>query len=64
MRPVAAIVAKDIAIEYKNKEAFTSMLLFGLLVVVVFTFAFEDRTAKPSRRECCGWLTRLQEFLG
>ena len=47
MRPVAAIVAKDIAIEYKNKEAFTSMLLFGLLVVVVFSFAFEgsDRQA-------------------
>ena len=47
MRPVAAIVAKDIAIEYKNKEAFTSMLLFGLLVVVVFSFAFEgsDRHA-------------------
>jgi len=47
MRPVAAIVAKDIAIEYKNKEALTSMLLFGLLVVVVFSFAFEgsDRHA-------------------
>ena len=47
MRPVAAIVFKDIAIEYKNKEAFTSMLLFGLLVVVVFSFAFEgsDRRA-------------------
>ena len=41
MRPVAAIVFKDVAIEYKNKEAFSSMLLFGLLVVVVFSFAFE-----------------------
>ena len=41
MSPIAAIVFKDIAIEYKNKEAFSSMLLFGLLVVVVFSFAFE-----------------------
>jgi heme exporter protein B len=41
MSPVAAIVFKDIAIEYKNKEAFSSMLLFGILVVVIFSFAFE-----------------------
>lgn len=41
MSPIAAIVFKDIAIEYRNKEAFSSMLLFGLLVVVVFSFAFE-----------------------
>lgn len=41
MKPIAAIVFKDVAIEYKNKEAFSSMLLFGLLVVVVFSFAFE-----------------------
>jgi heme exporter protein B len=41
LKPVTAIVFKDIAIEYKNREAFTSMLLFGLLVVVVFSFAFE-----------------------
>jgi heme exporter protein B len=41
MKALAAIVAKDIAIEYRNKEAFGSMLLFGLLVVVTFSFAFE-----------------------
>jgi heme exporter protein B len=41
MSPIAAIVFKDIAIEYKNKEVFSSMLLFGILVVVVFSFAFE-----------------------
>jgi heme exporter protein B len=50
VKPVAAIVFKDVAIEYKNKEAFSSMLLFGLLVVVVFSFAFEGadrRTLAP-----------------
>jgi heme exporter protein B len=41
MSPIAAIVFKDIAIEYKNKEVFSSMLLFGILVVVIFSFAFE-----------------------
>ena len=46
VKPVAAIVFKDIAIEYKNKEAFSSMLLFGLLVVVVFSFAFEGSDRK------------------
>jgi heme exporter protein B len=46
VRPVAAIVFKDIAIEYKNKEAFSSMLLFGLLVVVIFSFAFEGTERK------------------
>ena len=46
MKPVTAIVFKDVAIEYKNKEAFSSMLLFGLLVVVVFSFAFEGENRK------------------
>lgn len=46
MNPVAAIVFKDIAIEYKNKEAFSSTLLFGLLIVVVFSFAFEGQDRK------------------
>jgi len=46
MRPITAIVFKDVAIEYKNKEAFSSMLLFGLLVVVVFSFAFEGTERK------------------
>jgi heme exporter protein B len=46
VKPVAAIVFKDIAIEYKNKESFSSMLLFGLLVVVVFSFAFEGQNRK------------------
>jgi heme exporter protein B len=41
MKPIAAIAVKDIAVEYRNKEALGSMLLFGLLVVVTFGFAFE-----------------------
>jgi heme exporter protein B len=40
MKPITAIVAKDIVIELRNKEAIGSMLLFGLLVIVIFSFAF------------------------
>lgn len=40
MRPLTAIVVKDIAIEWRKKESFSSMLLFGLLVVITASFAF------------------------
>src|SRR5262245_54432295 len=40
MKPVTAIVFKDIVIELRNKEAISSMLLFALLVIVIFNFAF------------------------
>jgi heme exporter protein B len=40
MKPLAAIVFKDIVIELRNKEAISSMMMFGLLVLVIFSFAF------------------------
>jgi heme exporter protein B len=42
MNPLLAIVSKDILIEMRNKESISSMMLFGLLVVVVFSFAGLD----------------------
>src|ERR1051325_6480555 len=42
MRPVAAIVFKDIVIELRTKESISSMLMFGILVLVIFMFAFES----------------------
>jgi heme exporter protein B len=45
MKPLTAILVKDIAIEWRKKEAFSSMLLFGLLVVVTSTFAFASVNA-------------------
>jgi heme exporter protein B len=41
LRALAAIVFKDIVIEMRSKESITSMLMFGILVLVVFMFAFE-----------------------
>lgn len=45
MRPVASIIIKDIVIELRNKETISSMLMFGLLTVVIFSFAFEPSGA-------------------
>ena len=43
MKPAAAIVFKDIVIEMRSKESISSMLMFGILVLVIFIFAFESR---------------------
>ena len=41
MRPAAAIVVKDIVIEMRSKESLSSTTMFGVLVLVIFNFAFE-----------------------
>ena len=41
MRALTAIIFKDIVIEMRSKESISSMLMFGILVLVVFMFAFE-----------------------
>jgi heme exporter protein B len=43
MKPITAIVFKDIVIEMRSKESISSMLMFGILVLVIFLFAFESR---------------------
>jgi heme exporter protein B len=42
-RAVAAIVWKDIRAELRTKDIFSSMFVFALLSVIVFSFAFELR---------------------
>src|SRR5579885_1859143 len=46
---IAATLAKDIRLEWRSKDAINSMLFFSLLVVVIFSFAF-DPTAEESRQ--------------
>lgn len=41
MRALTAIFFKDIVIEMRSKESISSMLMFGILVLVVFMFAFD-----------------------
>ena len=35
------IAAKDFLIERRSKEVFTTMMVFALIVIVIFRFAFE-----------------------
>ena len=42
MKPISAIIFKDIAIEMRSKESLASMIMFAVLVLVVFNFAFES----------------------
>ena len=43
LRKVLAIVQKDIAVELRTKEILSSMFIFALLVIIIFSFAFELR---------------------
>ena len=56
----AATLAKDIRLEWRSKDAINSMLFFGLLVVVVFSFSF-DPIAEESRQIAGGlvWVAFL-----
>jgi heme exporter protein B len=51
---------KDIRLEWRSKDAINAMLFFALLVVVIFSFAF-DPTAEESRRIAGGlvWVAFL-----
>ena len=42
-RKVGAILWKDIVCEWRSKDASTAMLVFALMAVVIFNFAFELR---------------------
>ena len=46
MSKIFALVLKDIAVEMRRKESITSMMMFGLLVTVIFNFAFEPSGAE------------------
>jgi len=41
MTPLTAIIFKDIAVEWRNKESISSMFMFGVLTMVIFNYAFD-----------------------
>ncbi len=41
LRQILAIVQKDLAAELRTKESLSAMIVFSLLVLVIFNFAFE-----------------------
>ena len=48
MKPITAIIFKDIVIEMRSKESVSSMLMFGVLVLAIFNFAFEPSSVERS----------------
>lgn len=64
MTTLAAVLrstlAKDLRMEWRSKDAINSMVFFALLVVVIFSFAFNP-TAEESRRIAGGliWVAFL-----
>src|SRR5499433_449259 len=60
VRLTAVTLAKDLRLEWRSKDAINSMLFFSLLVVVIFSFAF-DPNAEESRQIAGGliWVAFL-----
>jgi heme exporter protein B len=42
MRSIWSIIFKDVIVELRNKETLSAMIMFAVLILVVFNFAFES----------------------
>lgn len=49
LKQASAIFWKDVLNEYRTRDALTSMLLFGLLVILTFHFAFEPDSLETQK---------------
>jgi len=60
LRLITANLAKDLRLEWRSRDVFNAMLFFAVLVVVIFSFAFEP-TSEESRRLAGGlfWVAFL-----
>jgi heme exporter protein B len=47
LRTLGAILRKDLLLEWRSREAMTSMGFFSLLVVIIFGFSFEAQRIDP-----------------
>src|SRR6202453_1236731 len=63
MRTAAIILAKELRLEFRTREILTATVVFALVVVVLFSFAF-DPTATESRRYGPGLLWIAFLFAG
>lgn len=56
LRIVGAVLARDVRAEWRRKDIFTTIVMFGLLTVVVFVFAFDPaRHAREDVVPGCLW---------
>lgn len=64
LNKVGAIVWKDVVAELRTKEAFTAMLVFAVLVVLIFNFAFDLRPPEERLQNAPGLLWVAFTFAG
>ena len=59
-RQVLVIAAKDLRAELRTKEAINASLAFALVILLLFSFAFDPRRRPraKSRAGCCGSCSR------
>lgn len=58
LRSLTAIIWKDLAAELRSRELLSSMLVFGLLVILIFNFALElDAQARATVTAGVLWVT-------
>jgi heme exporter protein B len=56
-RKVFAIARKDIVSEFRAREIIVSVLMFVLLVIIIFNFAFGDQEAVKAAAAGMLWVT-------
>lgn len=58
MKKITAIIWKDLVTEIRSKEIFPIMLVFGILVLLIFNFAFEFKSEiTPNTISSILWIT-------
>jgi len=48
MKAIWSIIFKDVVVELRNKETLSAMIMFAILILVIFSFAFESSGADKS----------------
>ena len=64
MRSISSIIFKDVIVEMRSKESISSMLMFGILILVVFNVRVRIERRRQSA-DCsgnCGWHFRSPRF--
>jgi heme exporter protein B len=58
LQAMTAIIRKDMMAEWRNRELFSAMFVFGLLVILIFNFALDlDARARASVTSGVIWVT-------
>lgn len=60
---IAAVIRKDLAVEWRSRQLFSSMLVFALLVILIFNFAL-DLDARARTEVSAGVLWSTFAFAG